>query len=272
LDLLKEAMMTGVLSHDEGAAAIWGAGGRDYDRVSELVADALAHVVDRIVPQSGERVLDVATGTGWTARLLAARGAAVAGVDIGAGVIDAAKALAPEIDFRVGDAEALPFGDATFDAVTSTFGVMFVNRPEVAARELARTCKKGGRLGLASWMPDGAIAGFFQIMRTYMPPPPVNPPPSPFEWGRPERIRELFGEAFDLRFEAGTTILRMPDGASVWDLWVTAFGPTKILAANLDDSRREQLKADFIAFHERYRNDLGIAMPREYLVTIGRRK
>ena len=125
--------MANVLSHNEGAAATWGSGGRDYDRISEGVSDALAHLVNRIDPQPGERFLDVATGTGWTARLLSSYGAAVTGIDIGAGVIDAAKALAPEIDFRVADAEALPLEDASFDAVTSSFGVMFVAQPEIAA-------------------------------------------------------------------------------------------------------------------------------------------
>jgi len=125
--------MANVLSHNERAAATWGSGGRDYDRISEGVSDALAHLVNRIDPQPGERFLDVATGTGWTARLLSSYGAAVTGIDIGAGVIEAAKALAPEMDFRVADAEALPLEDASFDAVTSSFGVMFVAQPEIAA-------------------------------------------------------------------------------------------------------------------------------------------
>ena len=105
-----------------------------------------------------------------------------------------------------------------------------------------------------------------------MPPPPANPPPSPFEWGRRERVRELLGDAFDLRFEPGTTTLRMPDGESVWELFVTGYGPTKSLAASIDTERREQLRRDFIAYHERYRTDLGIAMPRDYHVTIGYRR
>jgi SAM-dependent methyltransferase len=264
--------MANVLSHNERAAATWGSGGRDYDRISEGVSDALAHLVNRVAPQPGERFLDVATGTGWTARLLSSRGTTVTGVDIGGGVIEAAKMLAPEIDFQVADAEALPFEDGSFDAVTSTFGVMFVTQPEIAARELTRVCKKGGRLGLITWVPDGAVTGIFQTMRPYMPPPPANQPPSPFEWGRPERVRELFGDVFDLRFETGTTTLWMPNGESVWELFVSGYGPTKALAASIDPERREQLKRDFIAYHERYRTELGIAMPRDYLVTIGYRR
>jgi SAM-dependent methyltransferase len=255
--------MSNILSHNERAAATWGSGGRDYDRISEGVSNALTHLINRIDPQQGERFPDVATGTGLAARLLSSRGATVTGVDIGAGVIEAAKTLAPEIEFRVADAEALPFDDASFDAVTSTFGVMFVAQPETTAREMARVCRRGGRLGLLTWVPEGAVTGIFQTMRPYMPPPPANPPPSPFEWGRPERVRELLGDEFELRSETGTTTLRMPDGDSVWELFVTGYGPTKSLAANLDPERPGRLRA---RFHR------GIAMPRDYLVTIGYRR
>jgi hypothetical protein len=100
----------------------------------------------------------------------------------------------------------------------------------------------------------------------------LNSPPSPFTWGRRERIRELLGDAFELRFETGTTTLRMSDGASVWELMVKGYGPTKALAASCNAEQRDQLRADFIAFHERYRGDRGIAMPRDYLVAIGYRR
>jgi SAM-dependent methyltransferase len=261
-----------VLPHNEKAAATWGSPGRHYDRISEIIADALEHVVFRIDPRPGEKFLDVATGTGWTARRLAARGAQVIGVDLGAGVIDAAQALAPAIDFRVGDAEALPFADASFDGVTSTFGVMFVARPEEAARELARVCRNGGRLGICTWPPGDTIESMFKMMRPYMPPPPASPPPSPFEWGRPDRVRKLLGDAFDLKFESGVTWLRMPSSQAIWELFVEGYGPTKALAAGCDPQRRQQLEHDFIAFHDKYRGELGINMPREYLVVIGTRK
>ena len=117
--------MAAILSYNEGAAATWGSGGRDYDQISESVSGALAHLVNRIAPQPGERFLDVATGTGLTTRLLSSPGAKVTGVDFEAGVIEAARALTPDIDFRVGDAEALRCEDPRFDWVTSSFGVMF---------------------------------------------------------------------------------------------------------------------------------------------------
>jgi SAM-dependent methyltransferase len=265
-------MATTVRPHNEKAAATWGSAGAVYDRVSETTADALDHVVARLAPQPGEKCLDVATGTGWTARRLKARGASVTGVDIGAGVIEAAKKIAPDIEFRVGDAEELAFSDGSFDVVTSTFGVMFVARPEDAARELARVCRKGGRLGICTWPPGGAIEGLFKVMRPYMPPPPATPPPSPFEWGKPERVRQLLGEAFDLKFEKGVTTLRLPNGKAVWDLFVEGYGPTKMVAGACNAQRRRELEHDFAAYHDQFRGELGVAMEREYLVAVGIRR
>ena len=254
-------MTATIRAHNEGAAAVWGSGGSAYDRVSETIADALDHVVARLNPQPGEKCLDVATGTGWTARLLRKRGADVTGVDIGEGVIQAAKRLAPDIDFRIGDAEELEFADGSFDVVTSTFGVMFVANPEDAARGLGRVCRTGGRLGLCTWQPGGTIEEWFQMMRPYMPPAPA-PPPSPFEWGKPERLRGLLRDEFDLRFEEGVTTLRMPNGKAVWDLFVEGYGPTRTIAAACDP----KLKRDFIAYMDSFAHTLGVAMPREYLV------
>jgi len=265
-----------IQSHNIKAAATWNAGGQYYERVSQTIADSIEHCVIRLAPQPGERILDVATGTGLAARRVAARGATVTGIDLGAELIEAAKAAAAEarltIDFRVGDAEKLPFADQSFDAVISTCGVMFVRDPQAAAGELARVCKKGGRLGLTTWPADGTIAGLFKIMKPYTPEPPSPPPPSPFEWGSREKVRQLLGAAFDLRFETGTTVLREASGLAVWELFVVGYGPTKSLAVSLDPARRENLKRDFIAYHESFKTELGIAMPRDYLVTIGIRK
>src|SRR5262249_50747240 len=108
--------------------------------------------------------------------------------------------------------------------------------------ELARVCRKGGRLGLCTWSHGGTIEEWFQVMRPYMPPPPANPPPSPFEWGRPERLRELLGGAFDLEFEEGVTTLQMPNGKGVWDLFVEGYGPTRTTAAGCDPESRAGLE------------------------------
>jgi len=262
----------GVRPHNQQAAATWGAGGRDYDKISEHVSDAIEHLVRWVLPQPGERFLDIATGTGWTARRLAARGANVVGIDLGGPVIEAAKLLAPSIDFRVGDAESLEFGEESFDGVTSSFGIMFASHPEDAARELTRVCKKGGRIGLVTWQPGGAVEGFFNVMRPYLPPLPSPALPSPFEWGRPEGIRAFLGNAFDLKFETGTTTLRVPSGQAAWELFIAGFGPTKTVAAALEPGRREAFTRDFIEYHDRFRGELGVAQPREYLVIVGAKR
>lgn len=265
-----------VQQHNLRPAAIWNSGGMQYERISQTIADAIEHCVMRLNPQAGENILDLATGTGWAARRIAARGAQVTGVDLGADLIDAAKSRANaeqlKIDFHVGDAESLPFENKTFDGVISTFGVMFVSKPEAAALELARVCKPGGRIALATWPADGTIAGLFKVMKAYMPTPATPAPPSPFEWGSRERVQQLLGQSFDLRFETGTTVLREPSGEAVWNIFVAGYGPTKALAQGLDAQRLEGLKKDFIAYHEGFKSELGVAMPRDYLVTFGIRK
>lgn len=226
--------------------------------------------------QPGERVLDLATGTGWTARRLAQKGASVTGVDIGDGVIAAARELARaanlKIEFFVGDAERVELPNAGFDVITSTCGVMFATRPEEVAEELARLCRPGGRIGLTTWPPTSTLAKMFQMMKPYMPPPPTPAPPSPFEWGRDDRVRELLGGDFELRFDRGTTVLRMPSGESVWQVFSSGYGPTKMLYQNAGE-RKEDLHRDFVAFHDAFGHaDFGVAMPRDYLVTIGTRR
>ncbi|OWW19251.1 class I SAM-dependent methyltransferase [Noviherbaspirillum denitrificans] len=265
-----------IQQHNQKPAAVWNSGGANYERISQTIADAIEHCVTRLNPQPQERVLDIATGTGWAARRIAARGAQVTGIDLGADLIAAAKARAADeqlkIDFAVGDAESLGFENKTFDAAISTFGIMFVSKPEAAASELSRICKPGGRIALATWPADGTIAGLFKVMKPYMAAPATPAPPSPFEWGSRERVQQLLGASFDLKFETGTTVLREPSGEAVWNLFVTGYGPTRALASTLDADRLQSLKQDFIAYHEQFRSDLGIAMSREYLVTVGVRK
>jgi ubiquinone/menaquinone biosynthesis C-methylase UbiE len=274
-------MSTGIVAeriqpHNEKPAGVWSSGGADYDRISVGIADALAHAVLRMAPQPGERVLDLATGTGWTSRLVARTGALVTGADIAAGLIDAARANAAAaglaIDYHVADAEALPFEDGAFDAVISTFGVMFATRPEAAARELARVCRPGGRVALTTWTPDGNVFGMFRVMKSFMALPAAGAPPSPFEWGRRERVHELLGEHFDLQFEDGTSYYREATAEAAWDTFSTGYGPTRTLAGSLDAGRRAALRRDFVAFHEGFATDLGVTVPRTYLVTLGRRR
>ena len=153
-----------VLAHHQPAAAVWGRGGKDYDEVSFAISDALAHAAQRLNARAGERILDVATGTGWSARNVARRGAVVTGVDISPELLAAASDLSqhirPPIEFRLADAERLPFDDGAFDGVISTFGVMFAINQEAAAAELTRVCRSGGRLVLATWAPAGPWQNF----------------------------------------------------------------------------------------------------------------
>src|SRR5262249_33930003 len=161
-------------------------GGRHYDNVSFAISDALAHAAQRLDAQPGEHILDVATGTGWSARNAARAGAAVSGVDISQELLSAARELSGHIclpiEYRLGDAEKLPFDNSTFDGVISTFGVMFAQNQDKAAAELARVCRRGARLVLSTWAPDGAVATFFGIIAQYS---DAAPAPSPLAWGDP---------------------------------------------------------------------------------------
>lgn len=262
-----------VQPHNERTAAVWSAGGRYYDRISRGIADSIEHCVFRLNPQPGERILDLCTGTGWTSRIVARRGATVTGVDIAGELLEAARvrgeAEGLDITYQLGDAESLPFEDGSFDAVVSTCGVMFAGQQEAAASELARVCRRGGRIALTSWKADSMLFEMFQLMKRYMAAPPSPTARSPFEWGRTERVRELLGDAFQLRFEEGVSYYREPSGQAAWETFSTGYGPTRSLALSLDADRREALRQDFIAFHERFRTELGVTVPRTYWLTLG---
>lgn len=265
-------MSQAIQPHNEPVAARWSAGGREYERISASIADSIEHCVLRLAPRPGERILDLATGTGWTARRLHQHGAKVVGVDIASDLLDAARQISPrEIDFKVADAESLPFRDGEFDGATSTCGIMFVSRPEAAAAELARVLRKGGRFATTCWTPDSTVAAMFKIIRAYMPPAadPSKAPPSPFEWGKPERVRELLGGAFDLRFERGTSFYRDTNPEAAWHAFVTGYGPVKALAQSLAPDRRSAIEQEFVALHRQYVTELGIQVPREYHLVYG---
>jgi SAM-dependent methyltransferase len=266
-------MTATILEHNERAATTWNAGGKHYDQISRGIADAIEHCVVRLNPRPGERVLDVSTGTGWTSRVIARHGATVTGVDIARDLLTAARVKANAerlpIKYQLGDAESLPFEDASFDIVVSTFGVMFAERPDKAAEELARVCRKDGRVALTTWLTDGNLSRMFDVLGAYQPASPRPASPSPFEWGRRERIRELLGGTFDLRFEKGVSYYREPSPEAAWETFSKGFGPVRSLAASLSPARREALRDDFIAFHATFPSEMGITVPRAYWLTIG---
>lgn len=164
---------------------MWGVG--PYERIGATIADIHQAILARLDPQPGERLLDVATGTGEVARPAAKLGADVAAIDLAPAMIETAERRAGEDDvtvgFEVGDAENLAFADESFDVVVSTCGAMFAPDHAAVARELARVCRPGGRLGLATWKPDGGVAGFFRVIAAYQPPAPDGVG-NPFDWGR----------------------------------------------------------------------------------------
>ncbi len=266
-----------VQAHNLKAQAVWNSAGGRYDAISHSIADAIEHAVERLQPKPDERILDLATGTGWGSRAIAQRcpGVKVTGADIADVMLDHARSAAAKqelaIEYRHADAERLPFADRAFDGVISTFGVMFVARPEAAAAELARVVRPGGRIVLATWKHDSNIFEMFGVLKKFMPAPPQPPPPSPFAWGRYERLNELLGANFDLEFEEGASFHRYGSGKEAWDLFVNHYGPTKTLAANLDDARRRELERDFVAWQETFKKGLGYEQPRQYIITRGKR-
>jgi SAM-dependent methyltransferase len=253
-------------------AVVWGSG--PYQGVTETITDIHQAVIERLDPQPGQRLLDVASGTGAVAELAATTGAEVVGVDIAPALIEQAKERAAErgldIDYRVGDAEALDFEDGSFDLVTSTCGVMFAPDHEAVARELARVTKPGGRIGLVNWTPESGLAKLFGVMRPFQPTPPPGVG-NPFEWGREEHVRDLLGQDFRLEFVPGDSVLQADSGETVWQLFSNEYGPTKTLADSLDDERREELHRGFVDLHEESRTDGGIEFSRTYLITLGTR-
>jgi SAM-dependent methyltransferase len=254
-------------------AVVWSSG--PYQGVTETILDLHDAVMERLDPQPGQRLLDLATGTGAVAELAAAKGVEVVGIDIAPGLIEQAKERAAErgldIDYRVGDVEALELEDASFDLVASTCGVMFAPDHKAVARELARVTKPGGRIALVCWTPDSGLARMFQVMRPFQPPPPEGVG-SPFAWGDENHVRELLGGDFELEFARGDSVLEAESGEWVWQLFSTEYGPTKTLADSLDEERREELHRAFVDLHEGSRTNGGIVFSRTYLLTVGTRK
>jgi SAM-dependent methyltransferase len=182
--------------------AMWASG--HYDKVAREVIPVLGErLVERLAPSSGERVLDIAAGSGNAAVPAARAGAHVVASDLTPELLDIGRTEHPDagIDWQVADAEALPWPDASYDVVMSAVGVMFAPHHQVAADELLRVLRPGGRLGVVSWTPEGFIGRLFATMRGFVPPPPAGVQPPPL-WGSEDHVRELFGDRVDgLAFE-----------------------------------------------------------------------
>lgn len=240
---------------------VWASG--DYGAVAariQLIAERLADAADL---DAGSRVLDVATGTG-NAAIAAARGdCEVVGVDYVPELLERARLRADaerlEVDFREGDAEALPFGDDAFDAVLSSVGVMFAPDQERAAGELVRVCRPGGTIALASWTPDGFIGEMLRTVSRHVPPPAGMR--TPVEWGTQARLEELFdGAAAELTAERRTFTFRYRSPEHFVDFFRSHYGPTLKAFDALDTRGREGLAGDLAALVRRFDGGGGSAV------------
>jgi SAM-dependent methyltransferase len=224
-----------------------------------------AALVERLRPEPGLRWLDVATGTGAVARLAARAGADVVGADIAPRMIELARRSSTGIRFETADAQALPYDDASFDVVSSAFGVIFAPDHGAVAHELARVCRS--RVGLTSWIPDPDLRRLYESFGLDSP-----EGRAPFEWGREAHVRELLADAFELDFERDTWFLEAPSGESVWELWSTSAPPFKAMVDALEPAKRQAFRAAYVEYCESFRVDGGVRVPRHYLLTVGRRR
>jgi SAM-dependent methyltransferase len=206
----------------------WG----DYPRVAhEIVAPLGTALVEALGVGPGQRVLDVAAGTGNAAIAAARTGAEVVASDLTPELLaageDQARREGVPLAWRVADAEALPFDDAAFDTVMSSIGVMFAPHHQAAADELVRVCRPGGTIGVLSWTPAGFIGQMFATMKPYAPPPPAGAQPPPL-WGSADHVAGLLGARAEIT-EARTGSLRVDvfeSGESFRDYFKAWYGPT----------------------------------------------
>jgi len=257
-------------------AAMWASG--SYPTVVDEVVHTLGGIlVEAIDVRPGQRVLDVAAGTGTSAIPSARRGAEVVATDLTPELLDVGRAAAEaegiELTWQTADAEALPFGDADFDVVLSSIGVMFAPHHELAADELARVCRPGGTIGVLSWTPNGFIGQLFATMKPYAPPPPPGASPAPL-WGSVAHVRELFGDRVE-DFVAHQQVLRVDRfaaGAEFRDFFKAHYGPTiAVYRFMADDAEKvAALDADMAALGDRFVDD-GV-MPWEYLMVTAKRR
>jgi ubiquinone/menaquinone biosynthesis C-methylase UbiE len=218
--------------------AMWASG--DYPKLAtELVAPLGPVLVDATGVAPADRVLDVAAGTGNAAIPAARTGASVVASDLCPELLESGRALAAEqgveLEWREGNAHALPFADNEFDVVMSCIGVMFAPFHQQAADELVRVAKPGGRIGLINWTPEGYIGQLFATMKPYMPAPPPGAQPPPL-WGQEDHVRALLGDrVIDFSAERRTLpVHHFPDGAAFRDYFKAVYGPTIAAYRNIE--------------------------------------
>jgi ubiquinone/menaquinone biosynthesis C-methylase UbiE len=234
------------------------------------VGEILCEAVD-VMP--GQKVLDVATGSGNTAIAAARRFCDSTGVDYVPALLERARTRAAaemlDIRFTDGDAENIPLPDASFDVVLSTFGTMFAPNQEKAASELLRVCKPGGKIGMANWTPEGFIGELFRVNGRHVPPPAGVKPPT--LWGSEERLRELFGDSISSLTVTRRDFVFRYLSADHWiEFWRNYYGPTLKSFAALDAAGQEALAQDMRELAARYNRSGNETMivPAQYLEVI----
>ena len=253
----------------------WASG--DYHAVAALIHIVAERLVDAADLHAGWRVLDVATGSGNAAIAAARLGVQSVGVDYVPSLLDRARVRAAaeglNVELVEGDAEALPFEDASFDAVTSVFGSMFAPDHERVAAEILRVTRPGGTIALASWTPTGYLGDFFRTMAKHVPPPAGVR--SPMLWGTESHLRDLLGDGIaSLEAVERTFTFRFPAAVELVSYFRMWYGPTVKAFASLDDEAREALERDLVELairHDRLGTD-AIAIPATYLEAVAVRR
>ena len=224
--------------------ATWIAG--DFGQIARFYASQAEDFINRLGLKAGMKVLDVACGTGNLAIPAAKTGATVTGVDIAPNLVEQArenaKAAGVNAKFDEGDAEALPYEDASFDVVVTMFGAMFAPRPELVASELKRVTRPGGVIAMANWTPSGFIGQMFKTTSSHVPPPPGMP--SPVLWGVEETVRERLGEGIsklDTKLQKITWVFPFSP-AEVVEHFRLYYGPTQKAFGTLEGEKQAALR------------------------------
>jgi ubiquinone/menaquinone biosynthesis C-methylase UbiE len=249
---------------------VWGSG--DYAIIGstlQIVGELLCEAVDL---RSNQRVLDVAAGNGNATLAAARRFAEVVSTDYVSSLLERglerATANRLPITFREADAEALPFADATFDVVLSTFGVMFTPNQERAAAEMLRVCRPGGKIGMANWTPEGFIGKVFKVIGQYVPPPAGLK--SPALWGSKDHLDSLFGPNATVIGERRNFVFRYKSAEHWLELFRSYYGPIVKAFAAIDLEARKALEADLHLLLDQLNlaEDGTLVVPGEYLEVI----
>lgn len=251
-------------------ARVWGSA--SWQQIADAVLyEVHDELVKRLAPRPGERWLDLATGSGAVALRAARAGARVTAQDLAPGLVETGRKLAAEqgltVRFDVGDSAQLAYADASFDVVSSAHGIVFATDHAAVARELARTCRPGGRLGVTYWLPNPELAKLMDRLG-YTRPPGAD---RPRDWADPTYVRGLLGRSFELEFAQAMCHWRSESGEAAWRLLIGSDGPAKAAVASLSTEACDALHRDWVEYFERHRDTDGVSVPRPYLLVIGRR-